>query len=583
MTSTKLTWQALQPNSIRYQSIFSNIFLNDSDNLADVQPRLLNALAHLYNQTNNFILLLCSQENIDYFSWIMTAAKRFQSKSITLFGGEYQIIDDTVILIPPTDCNCPFTSDGGVYQANWFESEQLFGCVRQFKDHIQLEPGLIHKANGGTLILSINTFLLQPLLWLRLRKYIEQGHFYWSSQNERQPLPISIPALPLQLRLVLCGNRNTLASFQELDNEIYKIALYSEFEENLLIRKENDIKSWCQWTLAQAKSIGLPQPEVDFWPLLINEAVRITGDQNILPLCPTWLRRQLQETAIHGNSLNAKSLKKALEVKAWRESFISERMYDDILSNQMIINTTDEVIGQINGLSVVECSGHPLAWGTPLRITCVVYPGDNECTDVESKLDLGDNIHAKGVMIMQAYLISQLELQQHFPFSASLVLEQSYSEVNGDSASLAELCVLISALANKPLNQQIAVTGSVDQFGKVQAVGEVSRKIEGFFKICNARILTGKQGVILPTSNVHHLSLNQDVVDAVKIGQFHIWAVDSIEEALPLLTGIVWRSIQNNDESLLYLIKERINQLNQHGIYQKPWLLRLFNWFKHSY
>lgn len=580
MTSSQLTWQALQPDSTRYQSIFSNVSLEDSDSLAAVQPRLLNALAHLHHQQQGFpLLLLRSQENNDYLAWVASAAQRFQPEETSLSGGDYLVMGDNVSLLPPTE-NRPFTSQGGVHYADWIEFEQLFGCVRQYKDRVQLDPGLIHRANGGTLILSVNTLLAQPLMWLRLKKCIEQGRFEWFSQDERQPLPVAIPPLPLQLRLILCGERDALADFQALDTEAHEMALYSEFEESLQLVDEDDMTAWCQWTLTQAGLAGLPAPEADFWPLLINEAVRNTGDQDTLPLCPRWLRRQMQEAALHGDSLNAEALKDALEARQWRESFLADRMRDEILLNQIMIETEGEVVGQINGLSVIEFPGHPRPWGEPSRITCVVHPGDGEFTDVERKAELGGNIHAKGMMIMQAYLIAELELEQQLPFSASLVFEQSYSEVDGDSASLAELCALISALANQPLNQQIAVTGSVDQFGNVQPVGGLNEKIEGFFSICHERGLTGQQGVILPASNVRHLSLNAAVIEAVQQGQFHIWAIESVDEALPLLTGVVWQS--ESGDSLLSTIQERIAQLNQQETRQRPWPLRWLNWFNHS-
>lgn len=583
LTSTQLTWQALQPDITHYQYIFSNISHEDSDSLSKVQPRLLNALAHLHHQTYGFpLLLLRSQENKDYLAWIATAAQRFQPEKIALFGGDYcHTMGEVITLLPPIDANRPFTSKGGVHYADWIEPEQLLGCVRQYKDRIQPEPGLIHRANGGTLILSVNILLEQPLLWLRLRKCIEQGRFDWYSQDERQPLPVSIPPLPLQLRLVLCGDRDALANFQDLDSEVYKIAHYSEFEENMQVLKKDDITAWCQWTLAQAKLARLPKPSADFWPQLINEAVRMTGDQEMLPLCPRWLCRQLQETALHGNALNAKAFKEALGARLWRESSLADCRRNEILFNQIMIETEGEVVGQINGLSVVEFPGHPRPWGEPLRITCVVHPGDGEFTDVERKAELGGNIHAKGMMIMQAYLISELELEQQIPFSASLVFEQSYSEVDGDSASLAELCVLISALANQPLTQQIAVTGSVDQFGNVQLVGCPNEKIESFFHICNARGLTGKQGVILPANNVRNLSLSKEVVDTVKNGHFHIWAIENVDEALPLLTGIFWKN--EHGESLLRIIQKRITQLNEQEKRQYQWWpSRWLKWFKHS-
>ncbi len=581
MTSSQLTWQALQPDSTRYQSIFSDVSLEDSDSLAAVQPRLLNALAHLHHQQQGLpLLLLRSQENNDYLAWIASAAQRFQPETTTLAGGDYLVMGDNVSLLPPTDNSRPFTSQGGVHYADWIEFEQLFGCVRQYKDRVQLEPGLLHRANGGTLILSVTTLLAQPLMWLRLKKSVESGRFDWYSQDERQPLPVAIPPLPLRLRLILCGERDALADFQALDTEAHEMALYSEFEENLQVLDEEDMTSWCQWTLNLARQAGLPDPEEDFWPLLINEAVRNTGDQDTLPLCPRWLRRQMQEAALHGDALNAEALKDALEARQWRESFLADRMRDEILLNQIMIETEGEAVGQINGLSVIEFPGHPRPWGEPSRITCVVHPGDGEFTDVERKAELGGNIHAKGMMIMQAYLIAELELEQQLPFSASLVFEQSYSEVDGDSASLAELCALISALANQPLNQQIAVTGSVDQFGNVQPVGGLNEKIEGFFSICHERGLTGQQGVILPASNVRHLSLNTAVVEAVEQGQFHIWAIERVDEALPLLTGVEWQS--ESGDSLLSTIQERIALLNQHETRQRPWPLRWLNWFNHS-
>jgi len=239
------------------------------------------------------------------------------------------------------------------------------------------------------------------------------------------------------------------------------------------------------------------------------------------------------------------------------------------------------VVGQINGLSVVEYPGHPRAWGDPSRITCVVHPGDGEFMDIERKAELGGNIHAKGMMIMQAFLIAELELDQQLPFSASMVFEQSYSEVDGDSASLAELCALISALANQPINQQIAVTGSVDQFGNVQPVGGLNEKIEGFFDICHQRELTGQQGVIIPSCNVRHLSLNQAVVTAVEQGRFHIWAIDRADEALPLLTGKIWSTEDGQGDCLLNTIQERISLFNQPDVPQRPWALRWLNWFNH--
>lgn len=580
MTSSRLSWQDLQPNITEYASVFSRIAEEETDSLAAVQPRLLNALARLQQQREGFpLLLVCSQENVDYLALIARRMARIAGEPAQLSGGHYHIIADNVTLQPPGDASHPFTGTGKVLYADWIENDQLFGCVRLHRDRLQLEPGLIHRANGGTLVLSLRTLQAQPLLWLRLKRAIQLGRLEWLSPDERRPLPVSIPPLPLTLKLVLCGDRDALAAFQESDPELHELATYTEFEENLQIVDEDDLLAWCRWAQDVAQQANLPAPQADFWPPLLREAVRYTGDQEVLPLCPRWLLRQMREAALQGDALSEATLLSAFEERNWREAFLAERMRDEILLNQILIETEGEVVGQINGLSVVEFPGHPRPWGEPSRITCVVHPGDGEFNDVERKAELGGNIHAKGMMIMQAYLIAELELDQQLPFSASLVFEQSYSEVDGDSASLAELCALISALANQPVNQQIAVTGSVDQFGNAQPVGGLNEKIEGFFTICNERELTGEQGVIIPAANKRHLSLSQEVVDAVEQGRFHIWAIDRADEALPLLTGVVWRSDDDNGDSLLRRIQDRITQFNQQEASHRPWPLRWLNWF----
>ncbi|WP_371240614.1 AAA family ATPase [Pantoea sp. KPR_PJ] len=584
LTSSQLTWQDLQPNITEYASVFSRIADEETDSLAAVQPRLLDALTYLHQQREGFpLLLVCSQENMDYLALIAHQMARIASDSDTqLFGGHYHIIADNVTLQPPGDASHPFTGTGQTEFADWIENDQLFGCVRLHRERIQLEPGLIHRANGGTLVLSLRTLQAQPLLWLRLKRAMQLGRLEWQSPDERHPLPVSIPALPLSLKLVLCGDRDALAAFQESDPELHELATYTEFEENLQVADEDDLLAWCRWAKDVALEAKLPAPQADFWPPLLREAVRYTGDQEVLPLCPRWLLRQMREAFMQGNVLSEATLIGALETRNWREAFLAERMRDEILLKQILIETEGDVVGQINGLSVVEFPGHPRPWGEPSRITCVVHPGDGEFTDVERKAELGGNIHAKGMMIMQAYLIAELELEQPLPFSASLVFEQSYSEVDGDSASLAELCALVSALANQPVNQQIAVTGSVDQFGNVQPVGGLNEKIEGFFTICNERELTGEQGVIIPACNIRHLSLSQDVVDAVQQARFHIWAIDRADEALPLLTGMAWRSEEENGDCLLRRIQERISQLNQQEASHRPWPLRWLNWFNQN-
>ncbi|MBP2170651.1 Lon-like ATP-dependent protease [Erwinia toletana] len=583
MTNNRLEWRALQPDTDSLQPLFSQAFDDDTDSLAAVQPRLINALGLLQQSSVAFPLLLVKcAENPEYLPLLTSAAQSVSTQSETVFGGHYVISGQTVSWQPASSADELFATRGEICFADWIEPEQLFGCVRVHQHNIQLEPGLLHRINGGTLVLSLRSLLAQPLMWLRLKQVITRQRFDWLSPDETRPLPVSIPSMPMQFRLVLSGERDALADFQEMEPELASLCIYSEFEENLQIADQDDVSLWCQWTTQLAKSQMLPAIEADFWPVLMRESVRHTGDQEALPLCPAWLGRQLREAALYSEQplISGESLTAALEAREWREGYLAERVRDEILLDQILIETEGEAIGQINALSVIEFPGHPRAFGEPSRISCVVQPGDGEFTDVERKAELGGNIHAKGMMIMQAYLIAELQLDQQLPFSASLVFEQSYSEVDGDSASLAELCALVSALASQPINQQIAVTGSVDQFGNVQPVGGLNEKVEGFFEICRQRNLSGKQGVIIPASNVRHLCLQQDVVDAVRDGQFHIWAVSSADEALPLLTGVEWD--KENAPCLLRSIQERIAQIHLQDARQRPWPLRWLNWFNHS-
>lgn len=524
------------------------------------------------------LLLVHCPENSEYSALLANALQKVAATTVRgLFGGDYHIDQHTIMWQPAVTGDEAFASHGDVHYADWVEPEQLFGCVRNFQGKLTLQPGLVHQANGGTLILPLRALLAQPQMWLRLKQMIAQRRFDWLSADETHPLPVSVPSMPLQLKLILSADRDCLADFQTMEPELSSVAIYSEFEESLLVDSEESLELWCQWVTQIARLATLPAITADFWPVLINESVRYTGDKTLLPLCPLWLSHQLREAASQGNKLDADNLRRALHTREWRENYLADRIHEDILSDQVLIETEGSVIGQINGLSVVEFPGHPRAFGEPSRITCVVHPGDGEFMDIERKVELGGNIHAKGMMIMQAFLTAELQLEQQLPFSASIVFEQSYSEVDGDSASLAELCALISAMASQPINQQIAVTGSVDQFGNVQPVGGLNEKIEGFFHICQQRHLTGKQGVIIPATNARHLCLQQTVVDAVREQQFTIWTVNHVTDALPLLTGAVWES--ESTPCLLRTIQERIAQFHQQDSRPRPWPLRWLNGF----
>ncbi|MEA1064684.1 Lon protease family protein [Erwinia sp. HR93] len=584
MTINQLPSHHLVPDASLLQAPSAALLEHSASVFERVQPRLCNGLQQLM-QVNPpaDILLVKNTQTWSSLTMIGEALKDIYVSGSSLCGGHYTVQGNQVDLQPATSAQDNFAAQGDIVIADWVEEPQLFGCVRFHQDTLTLEPGLIHKANGGVLVMALRSVLLQPRLWLRLKQMLAQRRFDWLSPDDNRPLPVSIPSLPLSVRLVLSGDREALADFQELEPELSALAIYSEYEDCLQINTPEAAALWCNWVSHLAKTQRLPAIQNDFWPELIHEGARYTGDNQTLPLSNDWIIRQLKEAALFGNedAMGSEAFAHMVNQRQWREDFLPERMREEILSRQIWIETDGARIGQVNALSVIEFPGHPRTFGEPSRISCVIHFGDGEFTDIERKAELGGNLHAKGMMIMQAFLLAALDLDQQLPFTASLTFEQSYSEVDGDSASMAELCALISALASAPINQSIAITGAVDQFGYMQPIGGVNEKIEGFFHICAARGLTGQQGVIIPKTNMRHLALERDVVKAVEQGTFSIWAVDNAADALTLLTGLTWSD--DTQDCLLTIMKERITQANQQDYrHRYPWPLRWLNWFNHN-
>lgn len=583
MTITKLAWRDLVPDTESYQELFAQPDLAKEHDfiLSDTQPRLHYALEQTLSPwTTSPFMLLKAPEEAEYLALMADAVRQLQPETDNVFGGQYRIVGSDVTFEPAKSADENFAATGEVITAEWAEAEQLFGCLRHFNGQLSIQPGLVHKANGSVLIISLRTLLAQPLLWMRLKNIVIHQRFDWIAYDESRPLPVAIPSMPLSLKVILTGDRESLADFQEMEPELADQAVYSEFEDNIQIADADDVTQWCQWVLSVAERFALPTPATDAWTGLIREAARDTGDQETLPLCPLWISKQLREVGVISGSgeFTGEQFAQMLAQREWREGYLADRMQDEILLEQILVETEGERVGQINALSVIEFPGHPRAFGEPSRISCVIHIGDGEFTDVERKAELGGNIHAKGMMIMQAFLMSQLQLEQQLPFSASLTFEQSYSEVDGDSASMAELCAVISALADVPINQSIAITGSVDQFGRAQPVGGLNEKIEGFFSICQQRGFSGKQGVIIPAPNARHLSLSQAVLDAVEAEQFSIWAIEDITDALPLLTNQVWDG--EVQTTLMQAIQDRIAQaMQQDARHRYPWPLRWLSWF----
>ncbi|MBY8297905.1 Lon protease family protein [Vibrio fluvialis] len=454
----------------------------------------------------------------------------------------------------------------------------IFGQVKAENGQVVNETsGLLDQANNGYLIVSANLLLANPATWPMLKSAILGDPV--SPLNCDPKSPIQTPLNKCyNIKLVVVGDRNQLGDVDFLDADIHAgLCLFSELEMDIKIEPET-ITTYLGYLRWIANRYQLPDLSQNAIEAVMTAGARYTEDQHYAPLCVMWLRALLEEASLisSGQRIEENHVELALNQRYYRESYLPERALDDILDGQVIIETQGEQIGQVNGLTVIDIAGHPISYGEPARISCVIHFGDGDISDVERKVELGGNLHAKGMMIMQAFVSSALNLDVPLPFSASVVFEQSYSEVDGDSASLAELCSLVSALSEYPIDQQIAVTGAVDQFGRVQAVGGLNEKIEGFYRVCQHQGFTGEQGVILPKSNLKHLALHKSVVESIKNGEFNIWPVSNVDEAVPVLMNKPFRG--DDEESVISRIAERIENFEKH-VQPQGFVERVKNWF----
>ncbi|MBD1575613.1 Lon protease family protein [Vibrio sp. S11_S32] len=536
----KEPWQSAIPNFSEYEDTLC-LSSHDAVSFLTVQPRL-KAAFNQFEQLNGFtrFLLINSPDNLVYRQYIQDSLIELQNDG-------------------------HINKSAAIVCSESIEPEVLFGQYQVIDGkNTQQSAGLLQQANHGYLIISSNLILANPRIWPILKAAVLGYPCSPISSDPRQILNQE-PSQTYDIKLVIVGDRMQLGDLDMFDADIRtQLCLFAEIEEDFKLEPDS-FATYLSYVTGLAMSSNLPLPADSLaWKELLNEAARQTEDQQRMPLCPIWIKGMLASAAIESKQapIEAIHIQQAIENKAYRQSYLPQRALDDILDGQVIIETQGQRIGQVNGLTVIEIPGHPVTYGEPARITCVIHFGDGDIADVERKAELGGNLHAKGMMIMQAFLGSALDLEEALPFAASIVFEQSYSEVDGDSASLAELCSLVSALSEYPINQQIAVTGAVDQFGRVQAVGGLNEKIEGFFHICQHQGFTGHQGVVLPKTNLKHLSLHKDVVQAIKNEQFHLWSVESVDEALPLIFGKAFRGDEDED-TILNKISERIENFDK--------------------
>lgn len=407
-----------------------------------------------------------------------------------------------------------------------------------------IRAGALHRACGGYLLMDAERLLTQPFAWDALKRALRAGEIViepppeaaaWSNALSLTPEPVACA-----LKVVLIGDRDIFHLLTDHDPdfaELFKVA--ADFDDDMP-RTDENMRHFARLlgTLARhSQLLPLDAPAV---ARVVEEAARLAEDSGRLSLHTRLLADMMREADFHARReacdvIGRDHVARAVAARIRRFGRYSERVLDDMLENTILISTEGARAGQINALVVVEIAG--AMFGHPARITATARLGEGDVVDVEREIELGGAIHSKGVLILSAFLAARYARHQPLSLSASLVFEQSYAPVEGDSASMAELCALLSALADVPINQAIAVTGSVNQFGEAQAVGGVNEKIEGFFDLCAARGLTGEQGVIIPAASVRHLMLREDIVDAARAGRFRVWSVGNVDEAMEVLTG----------------------------------------------
>ncbi len=476
-----------------------------------------------------------------------------------------------------TDSGAPVIYESHPNYAN------LFGRIEYTSDqgalvthYRKICPGALHQANGGYLIVDAEKILHEPFVWEALKRALSSRQLKIESPYSEMGMISTttlIPQMiPLNVKIILIGSRSTYYLLQDLDdefNDMFRVLV--DFDDHLSCSTEHII-AFARLLQSRCQEKEYASITRDGVVRLIEQSARLAEDQRHLSARIGDLFELLAEAEFvrklaQDEFINEVHVSRALEAKEQRSGRIQKEILDDILDNTILIDTDGEAIGKINGLTVLSIGDN--SFGAPARITATVYPGGRGIVDIEREANLGQNIHTKGVMILTGYLGHTYAQEFPLEVSASIAMEQSYGYIDGDSASLAEACALISALSHIPIHQSMAVTGSINQYGEVQAVGGINEKVEGFFAVCKARGLTGKQGVLIPASNVKHLVLKREVIQAVNDGLFNIYGISSVDQALEILmdrkVGKVSKKGTFPRGSVNYRVLERLRDIADIG------------------
>ena len=449
------------------------------------------------------------------------------------------------------------------------EYENYYGALKT--DYTMLKPGLLHIANGGYLVFQANDLLTNPMCYDALKKVLRSKSL--GIENAADPrssmvmISLKPEPIPLDLKVILIGDENIYQTLLAMDPDFRKLfKIKVEFADEAPLNKENMIKL-SRFVKGYCDHEGLPALDNKAMAKLIEYASKLADNQGKLATRFTDLSLIVGEASTWAKMAKSKIITEEFITKALAEKVDRVKKYDDkymemIKDNTLLISTSGAEVGQINGLTIMNVGDY--TFGKPVKITANTYTGKNGIINIEREVELSGSSHSKGILILSGYLGEMFAQDMPLSLTASICFEQLYSGVDGDSASSTELYALLSSLADIPINQSFAVTGSVNQKGEIQPIGGVNDKIEGFFQVCKMRGLDGSHSVIIPKQNIRNLNLSDEVIEAVKEGTFHIYAISTIDEGIELLTGVPAGSKDENGNfpagTINYLVYNKLKK-----------------------
>lgn len=448
--------------------------------------------------------------------------------------------------------------------------EQRIRAGETITDFTRIRAGALYRANGGFLILEAQELLRDPGAWEGLKRALKNREIELDDPGEPGRM-VSLASLrpepvPLNLKVILIGTPEIYYALARNDPDfqtLFKVKADFDLEVD---RSDDNLMRYVSFINALCSEEELLKLSPEGAGSVIEHAVRLSGSKHKITCRLGEIADLLRESNFWARKDKSKKIEPvhiqaALKAKSEREGFVETQILDEVKSGKIIIETSNKVIGQANALTVVEVGNYE--FGIPLRITCQTGCGKGEIIDIEREAEQSGSFHSKGRLIIRGLLSNLFGRTLPFAFHATLCMEQTYSEVDGDSASMAEACTLLSALAQAPLDQRFAMTGAIDQMGNIQAVGGVNQKIEGFFKVCQEKKSKEIHGVLIPAKNIPDIMINEEVLNAAKEGKFNIISVDTIADAMEVLTGIGWDGDQKSIKARTMATLKHFNRLRE--------------------